>query len=398
MKTKNLIVFVFAALMTTVSFAQKGSVAKAESYLAKSDFISAKGEIDVAITIEKTASKSRTWFTRGKIYQAIATSEDESIKAIDPEALAKCVEAYNKVLEKEKANSSYAVISTTNLDQIWGNFLNAGGTSYGEEDYELALSNFEKALLVKPEDSTTLFYTGIAAQQSGKSDQTLVNYYKMVDLGYASADIYSTIIYFERQGGNNEKALEITRAAQKAFPQDSKFGQEEISLLLAMDKLEEAKSELLSAIEEDPSNVTLHLNLGVLYDNIGSAKASEGNKEEARANYDLAKASYLKAVEIDPENFIGNFNAGVIYVNLAKEYFDEARDMDLKTYNKKGPAMEEKGRTILKEGLPLLVKALEISPDDVDGLRALQQVYAALKMYDEAEAVMNKLDALGAGE
>lgn len=394
MNTKKLLVLVIAVLMSAATFAQKGSVTKAEAYLAKPDYVSAKAEVDVAIADPKKAEKSRTWFTTGKVYQAIATSEDESTKAIDPEALAKAVNAYNKVLEMEKDNSSYYLISTTNLDQMWGNFLNAGGTAYGEEDFDLALSLFEKALLVKENDSTTLFYAGVAAQQGGDTDKTLKYYYQMIDADIASADVYSSVIYYERQNENNEKALEVTRAGKEKFPTDSRFGQEEISLLLTMDKMDEAKEQLVKAIEADPENVNLHLNLGVLYDNLGSALMSEGKKEEARVNFDKAKECYLNAIKVDPDSYIANFNAGVIYVNLAKEYYDEARDMDLKSYQKYGEAKIKKGDEILKQGLPYMEKALSIKPDDVDGLKALQQVYTQLKMMDKAEEIYSKVEEL----
>ncbi|UXP31578.1 tetratricopeptide repeat protein [Reichenbachiella agarivorans] len=398
MNTKKLFVFVIALMMSVASFAQKGSVTKADAYLAKNDLVSAKAEIDVAITIEKNATKSKTWFSRGKIYQAIATSEDESTKAIDPQALTKAVEAYNKVLSMDKETSSYALISTTNLDQMWGTFLNAGGTAYGEEDYNMALNQFEKALVVKENDSTTLFYSGVAAQQSGKVDKTLMYYYKMMDLGIANEDIYSTVIYYERQAENSEKALEVTRAAKEKFPKDSRFGQEEISLLLAMDKLDEAKSQLEKAIAADPTNVNLHLNLGVLYDNLGASLASANKKEEARASFDKAKESYLNALKIDPDNYIANFNAGVIYVNLAKEYYDEVRDMDYKSYQKYGEAKTKKADVILKQGLPYMEKAISIKPDDVDGLKALQQMYTQLKMNDKAEAIYDRVEALEGAE
>ncbi|RJE75029.1 tetratricopeptide repeat protein [Reichenbachiella sp. MSK19-1] len=385
-------------MMSTISFAQKGSVTKADSYLTKGELVSAKAEIDVAITIEKNAGKSKTWFTRGKIYQAIATSEDESNKSIDKEALAKAVEAYNKTLSMEKENSSYYLIATTNLDQMWGNFLNAGGTAYGEENYDLALNQFEKALEVKSEDSTTLFYAGVAAQQGGKVEKTLAYYYKMIELDIANEDIYSSVIFYERQSENSEKALEVTRAAQEKFPTDSRFGQEEISLLLSMDKLDEAEAQLLKAIEEDPNNINLHLNLGVLYDNLGSAQASEDKQTEADASFEKAKESYLNAIKIDPDNYIANFNAGVIYVNMAKGYYDEVRDMDLKSYDKYGPAKIKKADAILKQGLPYMEKAISIKPDDIDGLKALQQMYTQLKMMDKAEAILDKVDALEAAQ
>ncbi|MDW3210607.1 MAG: tetratricopeptide repeat protein [Reichenbachiella sp.] len=399
MNTSKLFVLTLALLMSVASFAQKGSVTKADAYLAKNEFENAKAEIDVAITIEKNALKSKTWFVRGKIYQAIATSTDEAVSSLDADALDKSVEAYNKVLEMDKETSPNNLISNTNLDAMWGNYINIGGTVYGEEKYGEALAAFEKALKVKPTDSVTLLYAGVAAQQSGDNDKTLDYYYQMVDANIANGDVISTLIYLERTyKEDNEKALDLVRKAKELYPTESKFGQEEISLLLTMDKVDEARTKLEAAIEEDPTNVNLHLNLGVLYDNLGSAKLEAGEKEVARENYNKAKEAYLNAIKVDGDNYVANFNTGVIYVNLAKEYYDEVRDMNLKDYDKYGPAKLAKADKILKEGLPYMEKATTIQPDDIAGLKALQQMYTQLKMMDKAEAILDKVDALEAGQ
>ncbi|WP_420581612.1 tetratricopeptide repeat protein [Reichenbachiella sp.] len=399
MNTSKLFVLTFALLLSVASFAQKGSVTKADAYLTKNEYAKAKAEIDVAITIEKNALKSKTWFVRGKIYQAIATSTDEAVSALDPDALDKSVEAYNKVIAMDKETSPNNLISNTNLDAMWGNYINIGGTVYGEEKFDEALANFEKALKVKPTDSVTLLYAGVAAQQSGDNDKTLDYYYQMVDANVANGDVLSTLIYLERTHKKDDnKALELVRKAKELYPAESKFGQEEISLLLTMDKVDEAKTKLEAAIKEDPTNVNLHLNLGVLYDNLGSAKLEAGEKEVARENYNKAKDAYINAIEVDADNYVANFNTGVIYVNLAKEYYDEVRDMNLRDYDKYGPAKIEKADKILREGLPYMEKATTIQPDDISGLKALQQMYTQLKMMDKAEAILDRVDALEAGQ
>lgn len=399
MNTNKLFVLALALLMSVASFAQKGSVTKADAYLVKNDLASAKAEIDVAITIEKNALKSKTWFVRGKIYGAIATSTDEAVSSLDPEALQKSVEAYNKVLEMDKESSPNHLIASTNLESLWGNFINIGGTVYGEGDFVKALANFEEALIVKPTDSVTLLYAGVAAQQAEITDKTLKYYYQMLDNGDASTDVLSTLVFLERtENKDNEKALALVQKAKELYPAESKFGQEEISLLLTMEKVDEARIKLESAIEEDPTNVNLHLNLGVLYDNLGSAQLADGKKDEARESYTNAKKSYIKAIEVDPDNYIGNFNSGVIFVNMAKEYYDEVRDMDLKSYDKYGPAKIKKADEILKQGLPYMEKAVSIQPDDLGGLKALQQMYTQLKMMDKAEAILDRVDALEAGQ
>ena len=131
MNFKSVKVLLAVLLISTATFAQKGSVTKADAYLAKKDYASAKAEIDVAITIEKAIGKSKTWFVRGKIYQAIALSEDDAVKSLDGNALQVATDAYNKVLSMEKETNPTHLLATNNLSGIWGDF-------FGKIEFSLA--------------------------------------------------------------------------------------------------------------------------------------------------------------------------------------------------------------------------------------------------------------------
>ena len=82
MRSIYFIIFIFISYSNLFS-QYKGSISKAESSLNKVELkgteeerrellLIAKGEIDVAITIEKNISKARTWFVRGNVYAATA--------------------------------------------------------------------------------------------------------------------------------------------------------------------------------------------------------------------------------------------------------------------------------------------------------------------------------------
>ncbi len=396
---KKVFLLVVCALSMQLAHAQyKGSVGKAESNLAKGDLEAAKGEIDVAITDEKDAAKSRTWFTMGKIYQAIATSNNASVTALDDQAIEKSAEAYQKTMEMEKEGSPTYYLAQQNIDDLWGSFINVGGDAYTNEDFGTAYEQFMTALRVKPNDSLTTYYAAAAAQQQGEFQNALDRYYELIANGDGNNDIYSTVAYLERAEMNNdEKALEIVQQARELYPEDDKFAKEEINLLIAMEKVDEAREKLESEIERDPENVSLRLNLGIMYDNLGSALMTEGKIEEGREAYQKALVAYGKATEVEPGNFIGLYNYGAVYVNLGKVYLDEARDMDLKTYQKEGPALIEKAQGELKQALPYLERAHEVDPQDADALRALYQVYQQLKMNDKAEEAYNKIEAIEGG-
>ncbi|MEM8895220.1 MAG: hypothetical protein AAGC88_11630 [Bacteroidota bacterium] len=397
---KKVFLLVVCALSIQFAHAQyKGSVGKAEANLAKGNLADAKGEIDAAVAIEKNAAKSRSWFTMGKIYQAIATSNNSSVTALDDQAIEKAAQAYQKTMELEKEGSPTYYLAEQNIDDLWGSFINVGGDAYSNEDFATAYTQFVTALRVKPGDSLTTYYAAAAAQQQGEFQNALDRYYEMIDNGDGSNDVISTVAYLERaEMNNNEKALEVVQMGREMFPDDDKFAKEEINLLIAMDKVEDARIKLEEEIDRDPENVSLRLNLGIMYDNLGTSLISDGKIEEGRDAYQQALGSYSKAVEIEAGNFIGLYNYGAIYVNLGKIYLDEARDMDLKTYQDKGPALVEKAQEELKKGLPYLEKAHEVDPQDADVLRAMYQVYQQLKMNEKAEETYNKIEAIEGGE
>ena len=81
---KKLIILIIPFLFINNVYSQyKGNVNKAESNLNKSKLktiigekraliLDAKGEIDLAMTIEKNNSKARSWYIKGNIYSEIA--------------------------------------------------------------------------------------------------------------------------------------------------------------------------------------------------------------------------------------------------------------------------------------------------------------------------------------
>ncbi len=389
---KNLFCTLLMLLVVSFCFAQKGKPNKAKKYLDDGEIVEAKAEIDMAITIEKNLDKTNTWFIMGEIYEAIALSD----KPIDDNAVSKALKAYDKVKEMEKPNSTQYNLADLRLEQFWGNFINQGGELYGQGNYLKAYENFENALLLRPQDSLTLFYAGIAAQQAEKYDKAVENYNKLIETNNATEDVFTNLIFLERQVNEDlEKALKVVRIAKKQYPDNDVYSKEEISLLITLEKIEEAQATLKEAIKKEPDNAILYLNLAVLYDNIGLAKQSEEKYDEADEFYKKAAKNYRKVIELEPENFIGNFNMGAIYTNMAKRYYDEVRDMSYNEFKVKGEEVAAKGNDILIQGLPYMERAVELEPEDMDALEALKQMYNQLKESDKAMEIQDRIDSLG---
>lgn len=384
MKTMQKLVLIFVfCFATDMAFAQGSNVRKAEAAKEKGDLEEAIQLIDEATKHEKTKDDPKTWFTKGTIHEAMIFDEEGKLK--DESQINKALDAYEKAKAMDKANGTYAVFADQRLEAIWGNFINKGAEAYQSEDFAKAAETFQIASKIKPEDTTAYLYGGIAAQQAEMWDQALASYYKLMDLGYDKIDVYNSAIYVERAINKDDaKALETVQRARKVFPDDKNLMKDEINLLIAADRADEAREKLEGAIAAEPDNANLYYNLAFLNDEVGE-------KEKAIEQY-------KKAIEIDPEYFEANFNVAVIYYNTAAEMIKEANEMDLKTYQKQGKAIEEKAAVEFKKALPYLEKSHELKPDDETVLQTLQTVYSQLKMNDKVVETSEKLQAIGGVE
>jgi len=361
------------------AYAQNSNVNKAISFEQKGELDKAKTAIDQAVEHDKTKEKGKTWYTKGTVYEAIALSEDYN--NLHDKPVEEAVESYRKAKELEKENSSYHVLANERIEALWGTFLNDGAEAYQEGDYGKAVEGFTKASQIKPQDTTAYLYGGIAAQQNNEYDKALENFYKLTDLGYDEVDIYNTIIYLERtHNEDNDKALDVIRQAREKHPDNKELLKEEINLLIAVDKVDEARNKLEEAVVAEPNNPGLFYNLGFLHD-------QTKNKEEAVKNY-------KKAVEIDPDYFEANFNIAVNHYNTAADILKRANDMDLKTYQKEGKKLEAEAKENFKESLPYLEKSRDLRPEDPTVLSTLQTVYMQLQMNEKAEEVAQQLEKI----
>lgn len=387
MTTIKKIVFILTFCFTaSITFAQNSAVRKADAAQKDGELKDAKENIDEAVNHEKTRDEAKTWYTKGLVYEGILFSDNPEFQNLSDNAFQETTEAYKKAKELAgKETDPYYTFSDQALERIWGTYLNQGAEAYQAQNYDEAIKQFEKAMELKPEDTTAFLYAGVAAQQSQQFDKAMEYYTKLTSLGYDEMDIYNSMIYIARaKQEDNERALEIVREAKEKHPENKDLMKEEINLLIITEQVDEAKEKLTEAIATEPDNANLYYNLAFLYDQVDE-------EENAIENY-------KKAVEKDPDYFEANFNLGVLYYNKAAEILKEANNMDLKTYQKEGAAIEAKAKEAFKEALPYFEKAYELEPGDVTVMQSLQTVYSQLKMNEKLTEISQKLQDAGAAE
>ena len=210
-----------------------------------------------------------------------------------------------------------------------------------------------------PTDTTAYFYAGFAANQAEKYDDAIANFQKYIDNGGKSPDAYLVMNnIYSGPKQDKEKALEVIRAAKKQFPAHPELPKVEIGLLIDLNRIDEAKSGLESAIQKEPNNKILHFYLG--YTN-----ATLNNVEAAKKNYE-------DALKIDPQYFEAQFYLARLMYQDAANIKKEMNNLGISAADKKkrfdlDKVLVEK----LKVALPYWEKAEKLNDKDQDVLDVL---------------------------
>jgi tetratricopeptide (TPR) repeat protein len=339
--------------------------------------------IDAATTNEKTKDKVKTWYYRGLIYESIYNSEDEAIKSLSDDPFTEAATAFLKVKGMEPETSTYYIFSDQRIVALYSAAFNGAVEAYQSGDYEGAIAYFDMVKMVFPNDTTAWQYSGYAAQQLDDTELALKNFNYLADNNMADVNVHRNIIYVYRAVVNDTlAALEAAKRARVQFPEDHDLKQDEITLLIMSNRIDEAKASLTEAIEKDPDNYVLYYEMGYIYD------ASE--------DYDEASKWYEKCLEKNPEYFEALYNLGVNKYNKGAEILKEAQDMDLDTYKKEGKAVEARANDVFALAVPYFERANEVNAEDISTLQTLQTLYALMKEYEKVNEIKAKLDALGA--
>ena len=385
------LVFAVAFLgLATLSFGQytpKGKVSKADMALNQGKLDEAKAEIDMAFEVDakgKVTAAAKNWYIKGRIYKAIYLDDSTEFHELvsNEEALNIAMESFNKVKSMDKETSTYYIFSDQEISQLYGAVINEGAELYNENDFAGAYKAFMTALVVVPDDTTALLYGGVSAQQADMMDEALGAFEQLAGTGYANVDTYKTMIYLYRtEKEDMDKVLETVDKALAQYPDNSEFAQEKITTLIIMERVDDAKSELESAINDDPTNSLYYYFLGYLYD-------FQEDKDNAITNYQ-------KAIELNPEYYEANYNLAVVYYNKGRELISELNNLSLDEYRKNESDYVERASVHFEESLPYFEKAAEIKPDeDIQLLETLEGVYLQLGKKDEAEALEKRIKAL----
>lgn len=370
---KLAILITFSLLFVFSGYAQTNKRTSAYMYNENGEYAKAQESIDQAITHEKTINDPKTWLYRGEIYYNIAVSEDPEVQALSDNAAGIAYESLARAKELD-VKGKYEGDITVYLSFLTNYYYNAGSTAFQNSDYQEAIDDFVYAFKIAETDgrfdTIAAFNIGMAGVFSNSPAIASEYLKKCVEVDFYNPNVY---IYYSRsskQLGDTTLALEIIKQGRERMPEELPILLEEAQWYLEQGQKEELLASLLEAIDADPTNANLYFLIGKTYDD--------------KKDYVLAEDYYKKAAELQPDFFEAYYNIGAIYVNQAAEVQAQANDLPLnetELYNE----LTDKASDYLEQAVPYLEKSLEIRPDDVPTLHALQEAYGRLNMTDKLE-------------
>ena len=368
-------VFLPFFIVNNVYSQYKGNVNKAEAYLNKSELktdigekrsllIDAKGEIDLAMTIEKNNIKARSWYVQGNVYSAIA----KQFLDIDPNAIEKAAESFKSIGDKIKTND-ISLIQNANvgLQNLSSHFVNQAIVALqgsGEPNYEIAYEEFVNSLKIYPKDTLGLLYGGYVAEQLNKYDVALGFYSQLIEMNILTKKNTNTIyqnsinILFNHCDLFDEcdsfvKSMKLITEGKNIFPENNYYPSIEINIAMRLNKVDDARIKIDNQLKADPTNASLHFNRAVLYYNLGLALGEnlEFSDKEKLDTLDIVYKISIEAYQTSLEFDENNENAIIYMIDAykayAKPYYDQERNLDFIAL--KGKYQSESNR-LKKEG------------------------------------------------
>ncbi|SNS27727.1 Tetratricopeptide repeat-containing protein [Belliella buryatensis] len=393
---KKLILSIALAGLVSVSFAQKKVAKSAEKNFKKGELTTALEEINAALSNPETMDDPSNYLLKGKIQTKMFEAGDEnemSTVAIGRDAFG----TFTKTMEMVDNDESSKVGKEVYKDDLAGMpenlrpfgivtlkntaFQKAIAT-YEEDNMEMAYEFFALAGDIDPTDSTMNFNAGYIANDLGKYEEAKKYFNRLLELeDYNKLNAYYFLIQIATSAdADPEEALRLIGEARKADPTDKTLAEYEIQLLLQLNKMDEALTSVVSALENDPENAGILLRYGYLLEQSGDLEG--------------ALVQYKKSVEADPDFFEGNNYAGAIYLEKARVILNEVGNLSDEEWEKRADSMNKEAEGYYRDAVPYFTKATEIRPDSTDILEILFQIHTRLGNKEEAEKYNQKLIAI----
>jgi len=312
------------------------SVDKAKELLKGNKIPEAKAEIDKVLAVEKNQKNGEAWFTKLKVYNAIAANEQ--LRAQYPDARMQAFEALKKYTEvDDKKLLLLQMEAYKPVNEIYQGFFQIGANEYNAGKYADALGNFSGALMTSEFmnakgwttlkiDTTSTLYAGISAEKAGKKDTAAIYYGKLADAKIASIngsnmiDIYKWLVDHYNQKKDAANTAKYLALGKAQYPEDLFWMTTELDNARESGNKDSLFAKYEEVVKQFPKNHLFWFNYGLetyqYATDTTSGKKAPANAAELTQR---AEASLLKCLEIQPDYPQAALVVGQIHYNAGVE-------------------------------------------------------------------------------
>jgi tetratricopeptide (TPR) repeat protein len=230
------------------------------------------------------------------------------------------------------------------------------------------------------------------ADRAAIYDKAKLYYQKMIENKQGFGNTYSSLVNVCLMMKDSVGAMEVLKKGRTAYPNDINLVITETNYFLKTNNSKEALNNLNIALGAKPTDANLYLVRGNIYDNLANPKDANNKDMEKPKEYDnlikSAETDYKKAIELKPEYFDALYNLGVLYNNhgvVLSKLADQITD------NAKYKTANDLALAEFTKALPVLEKALQVSPKDRNTMYALKQIYARTQQPEKVKEINERL-------
>ena len=377
----------------------------------------ARQKINEALETPEAQALASAWITRGDIYSTIV-ERDMALRQVNPatplsgdnDAL-EAFYAYEKgySLAEKKYEKSDALKGITTVQ---AGLINIGVAKYEAKEYEKAYLSSAAALksneLLLAGNERTLFadekqiedqkyFTSLAALMAGRNADAVPYLEEMVNKGTDKSEVYESLYNAKMALNDWEGAKTVLAEGRKRFPDNAGLLFAEINAYLKEGRLDELTGRLKQAIQQEPDNVSLYVNLGNVYDNLQQLEQKARNDAKAAEYFEEARKYYTQAIEKDAKSLDAHYMLGALYYNKAALIIQEMAGLgNTNQEQRKYNALYQEVIGLFDQALPSFQKAESIDANDMNTLIALTEIYTR-KEDGLSQEFSNRLEVVKSG-
>jgi hypothetical protein len=255
------------------------SLDKAKDLLKGSKLMDAKAEIDKVMEVDKNQKNPEAWYTKAKIYVAIATNDP--VKAQVPDAFSSAFDALKKYIEiDDKKLILLQLDQYKPMNDIYQGYFAAGAANYNAAKYPDALIDFKGAIaaitfmaskgwVTQKFDTTSTLYAGISAEKANDKDQAAVYYKTIVDSGVTKVggndlvDVYKWVADYFYQKNDMPHTWKYLEIGQQKYPKDLYWADTELTIWRKVGNKDSLFARYDQIVKQFPDNHLFFFNYGL---------------------------------------------------------------------------------------------------------------------------------------